>query len=310
MFSLFQDLEQHKCNKVAPRVFDCPNCDRIFPHQRHLDVHISNGWCAPKFSKPGFERVTDESEAAKRFKVLTGKEPNFVMLPAKKAKPDVEIKAADATATSTTTTVAKKVTKFSVSDRQLLYKYSASVTQNHEMLKNPETDIPDDLPDTGSIFVGTRARGVNSEIRKEIKENGRGFKVRDTLDATEGEILRAGSNFFLDSKPLPFSRHQSDSEPEPSKKAETDDDDEACPAPVLGFGSPLASAGTEPMMSPIRIKIPDRKSLSKKPQNLSVKVSELSSLFWLPLLVFTAKLPLSDAIVGLFHIVSQSRIVG
>ena len=269
-FLFFQDLEQHKCNKVAPRVFECPNCDRIFPHQRHLDVHVSNGWCAPKFAKPGFERVTDESEAAKRFKVLTGKEPNFLMLPVKKAKGDVQSKMGDATSvTPVTTPAAKKVSKFSVSDRQLLYKYSASVTQNHGMLKNPETDIPDDLPDTGSIFVGTRARGVNSEIRKEIKENGRGFRIRERVDAPESEVLRAGPNFFLDSKPLPFSRHQSDSEPESSPKVGTEDE-EFCP-PVLDPGSP-AAAEAEPMMSPIRIKIPDRKSISKKPHNLSVKV--------------------------------------
>ena len=80
-FFLTQEIEQHKCNKVGPRTFDCPNCDKAFPYQKPLEIHISNGWCNLAFAKPGFERVTVEEECAKRFKVLTGKEPNFFMLP-------------------------------------------------------------------------------------------------------------------------------------------------------------------------------------------------------------------------------------
>jgi hypothetical protein len=140
------------------------------------------------------------------------------MLPVKKVAVEAK-KSGVAASGDAVTSSTKKVMKFSVSDRQLLYKYSVSVTQNHDLFKNPETNLPDDLPDTGSIFAGTRARGVNPEIRKEIKESGRGFRIRETADTAEGDVLRAGSNFFLESKFLcSSSRHQSDSDSETGKK--------------------------------------------------------------------------------------------
>jgi hypothetical protein len=148
--------------------------------------------------------VTEEAVAIKRYKVLTGRDPHFPMFPPPRPAP-----AKAATAPAAPSSSAKKPSRFSVSDRQLLYKYSISATKNWQE-SVAETEAPDDLPETGSIFSGTKARGVSSDIRKEVKDFGRSWKVRP--DA-EKAFLRAGSNFFLDAKLLPASAvRSSDSE--------------------------------------------------------------------------------------------------
>ena len=267
-----QEIEFHRCNKVAPRVFECPNCDRVFPHQKYLDVHISNGWCAPKFSKPGFERVTDESEAAKRFKVLTGKDPNIVMLPVKKIKPKVVTDPKKNGLTQSSASTVTKAPKFSISDRQILTKYSVSSSKNRDLFKNSETNIRDDLPATGNIFVGTKARGVNSEIRRDIKEIGKSFRIRETAEQLDIEILRAGSNFFLESKLVSSSQTLSDSDSEMNKKSGKED--EETPDQISE-----TEQTPERQMSPIRIKMFDPKLLKKeKPENISVKVNFVNNI--------------------------------
>lgn len=257
-FSL-QEIEHHRCNKVAPRVFDCPKCDRTFPHQKSLDVHISNGWCNLGTKKSGFERVTDESECARRFKVLTGKEPNFVMLPVKKKK---EVVVSDHETASSSSAAAKKTIKFNVSDRQILSKYNILSPKSIDESKvNPI----EDLPETGNIFCGTKARGVNNEIRKEIKESGRSWKIRGKDGAAENEILRAGTNFFLDSKFVVLSQHQSDMEVNSdSDRGKREDEENLDPKSV-------AEPTTTEIDSPVRVKSVDKKSSIKK-LNVSVKV--------------------------------------
>jgi hypothetical protein len=321
---LFQQIEQHKCNKVGPRVFDCPNCDRTFPHQRPLEIHISNGWChlgkrgggnlaaAKLLANPGFERVTDESECAKRFKVLSGKEPNFFMLPAKRQN-NVVVNAVAATTSSIETTLTsstptasssatKKPVKFSISDRTIWSKFN--VMTNHQT--NEKVTPLEDLPETGSIFCGTKARGVNSEIRKEIKESKYNWKIRNLESGLPGsEILRAGNNFFLDSNFVSsHSDNDNNSDSDPGRKSGKENEENFDPK------SEAVTSRTEDnsfvgIVSPIRIKTSEVKSESKK-EKVSIKVI----LTRIPCLLFFYLVKLLNVtvlkFVGIFH---RSRLI-
>ena len=237
---------------------------------------------AKRLANPGFERVTEESECAKRFKVLTGKEPNFFMLPAKRQQISLVVNSAVAatssaettltTSTSTTSSATRKPLKFSISDRTIWSKFSVEVTQQ----TNEKITPLEDLPETGSIFCGTKARGVNSEIRKEIKESKYNWKIRSLESGTpESEILRAGNNFFLDSN---FVSSQSDndnfSDSDPGRKSGKENEENFDPKSEA-VTSQAENDSYIGSVSPIRIKTSEVKSESKK-EKVTIKVTFLS----------------------------------
>ena len=129
----------------------------------------------------------------------------------------------------------------------------------------------------GSIFCGKRARGVNSDIRRELRESARNFKIRD-----DSEILRAGSNFFLDSKAGSASQllddmdNNSDSDSGKKPVVGNEDRENLDPKSENVFEEAKSEAVVAvPVVtsSPLRLKMPE-KMLAANKQKLSVKVSD------------------------------------
>jgi hypothetical protein len=69
---MLKELSSHECQTLGPKVFECPQCPTAFPNQESLDIHLCSGQCR--------DPVKEEKEAVKRFKVLTGKQPQYPLL--------------------------------------------------------------------------------------------------------------------------------------------------------------------------------------------------------------------------------------
>ena len=73
---------------------------------------------------------------------------------------------------------------FSCSDRNIVIKYAGS-SRKIESKKN--SFVLDDLPATGTIYSGTRSKGITTTVKKEIKTTG------SKLEGQEGQGRRGGS---------------------------------------------------------------------------------------------------------------------
>ena len=154
-FVAFGNLEGHKCNQLK-KAFDCPFCDRNFGHQNQLELHLANGWCK-EMPKKNFSQQ-------KLYKVLTGQDMNRKSLDSK--------------------------TKFNPNDRNLILKYSVSNLGNHKL-----HNLVKGLPSTGTVYSGSRARGISSNLRKELRETGVKFELR----SSDEPIYQSGNNFVIQS---------------------------------------------------------------------------------------------------------------
>ena len=249
-FVAFKNLEAHKCAVDQDKLFECPFCERAFGRQVQLDLHLSNGWCKEMTWMLKMEYQTDSYQSSmllrsQRLAVLTGRKNNEPLDAATLTEFETESRIQEpdlcrpSTAISLTnlnknnvlganTVISSVPNKNSINfnpwDRNFLQKFSNS---SHDCLKTTndksrklENIIINDIPNTGSIFCGSKTRGFNSFVSKEETELGERYNIAQkyqnaaasqssekcvALDelTTRMQIFKAKNNFFIhDSRDL------------------------------------------------------------------------------------------------------------
>ncbi len=153
-------------------------------------------------------------DSRKLYKLLTNREADSATVEKMHPTPEPPKPAPGAPKTATPSSASakpkKKPTVFNVSDRVMLNHYSNLPTKAVNNMTSSDSFAVKDLPNTGSIYHGYRARGINSLLRKELRETGqRWTSLSDQLSASNNpavdkdlgglEIVKTGANFFINS---------------------------------------------------------------------------------------------------------------
>lgn len=204
-----EEVQDHTCARVQ---FDCPWCRQNFSSQEELEGHIVNNWC-PQLKI--FEGNPGLREIQVVYKILTGK---LLQIPEEEEEAhsiemmdteintllEVGIGSTDSELKAKSATEPKK-NVFSCFDKANINK----ILNNSRALKKP-TVLLEDIPVIGTIFSGSKSKGITNNIKKEFKDRGRTYDILKEIAANgkedikldeamkEMSIQKAGKNFIID----------------------------------------------------------------------------------------------------------------
>jgi hypothetical protein len=196
------DLERHACLKKRAPSFDCPFCERHFSYQNQLDLHLCNGWCK---AMKGWQRSPPTLEdTAKMYNMLTG---GLDLCQEQEKEDFFQPKSIlHDTLTSSAPGKRKAANAFSISDKHLLARFAEIPPASKK--RKMEDAMIEGLPSSGSIFCGKRSRGVNNHVKKEFKDTGYNFNLRNKMREAGIEevggfldgvdITKAGQHFIVE----------------------------------------------------------------------------------------------------------------
>ena len=238
-FVPFEKLESHKCAEDRNKQYDCPFCERLFERQEQLELHLANGWCKTMTwmlkTEYSTDTYTNSMLRSKRLAVLTGNKDNEPINAATLAAFETESKIYEPVLwkpSSNMSHVDKQIfntreigpksskapIRFNPWDRNFMQKFSSPI--HSDLIRSFENKISKanviiaDIPNTGSIFFGSKVKGFNHFVNKEEDEVGEKYdlvqKFNDaakssypgtcpSLDGTISrmQIFKAKNNFFI-----------------------------------------------------------------------------------------------------------------
>ena len=233
-----EQAEVHECS--TRRQWECPHCRQVEASQEQVELHLVR--CPRLPGGPGLPR-----HQAVRHVVLTGNTRVSVsdceLLP----PPPPEPRAAAAPSRPPPSAPTRRPV-FSCSDRNVLVKYSAGEAVR---VARPAME---ELPPSGTIFWGSKSRGISNHVKKEFKDLGTYLDLAKELERTDGEarqveqgilamrIEKAGRNFIVS---LP--RSEVTEEEEEEGEAEEEEMMEEPVAPAVTEESPERRVVEEPL---------------------------------------------------------------
>lgn len=220
-FVPFESLESHKCENQVQQ-YDCPYCDRPFGQKEKLELHMANGWCKamPWMLKIEYDNDNHQSSMllrSKRLAVLTGRKNNENIdedtLRAFESESKIYEPAIwDVNSSQTTKSEQqslqmiqeknpspkKSALNFNPWDRNFLNKFSNPTNNNLNNFTKTSSGTEDiviieDIPNTGSIFCGTKGKGIN-QLLKEETETGQKFDIKQKFIDAKASCSEANKN--------------------------------------------------------------------------------------------------------------------
>ena len=241
-FISFEQLEHHRCNYQNIQ-FDCPFCDQVFGHQEQLELHIANGWCKEMKWMLELEHENEmylgnRNLRSQRLAALTGRRNNQplddITLATFEAesriyepaiwKPSTDINLANINQIYEPGLTAgqplnpnKCPIAFNPWDRNFLQKFSNPIHNDlRKKIKGDKKEnnvIINDIPKTGSIFFGSKSKGITHFVASEGEETRSRYdleqKFQDATKSSNGihlklddaisrlQIYRSKNNFFI-----------------------------------------------------------------------------------------------------------------
>ena len=241
-FISFEQLENHRCNYQTIQ-FDCPFCDQVFRHQEKLELHIATGWCKEMKWMLELEHENEIYQGnrnlrSQRLAALTGRRNNQplddITLATFEAesriyepaiwKPSNDINLANINQNyEPGLTVGQPLNPnkcpiaFNPWDRNFLQKFSNPIHNDlRKKIKGDKKEnnvIINDIPKTGSIFFGSKSKGLNHFVANEDEETRSRYNLEQKFqDATKSlngihlklddaisrlQIYRSKNNFFI-----------------------------------------------------------------------------------------------------------------